>query len=142
MEFFKEVKNVNGKAKKRRFKEDRITSPFYFFLKIKEIEDNGAITVRFYEGTASPTGKGAAPPTGKAPAPSEKKPVGGAVLNKKITEKSFEFGKPGKYYEYVIFFDRVEALSPGKYRYAIFYNNHLIYEDRVEVKGNRESGVP
>ena len=49
MEFLKEVKNVNGKAKKKKFKDDLIYVPFYFLLKIKEIENNGIIIVRFYE---------------------------------------------------------------------------------------------
>lgn len=118
MEFLKEVRNVNGKAKKKRFKDDRITAPFYFFLKIKEIENNGTITVRFYTGE-NPINKGKDNETD---------------LNKKLAEKTFEFGKPGKYYEYVIFFDRVEGLAPGKYRYAVFYGSALIYEDRLEVK--------
>lgn len=118
MEFLKEVRNVDGKAKKKRFKEDRITSPFYFLLKIKEIENDGAITVRFYTGES----------------PAKKGTNGENNLNKKVTEKTFQFGKPGKYYEYVIFFDHVETLSPGKYRYAVFYNDHLIYEDRLEIE--------
>ena len=109
MEFLKEVKNVNGKAKKKHFKEDRITSPFYFFLKVKEIENDGTVTVCFYGGE----GKGS---------------------NVKIVEKTFQFGKPGKYYEYVIFFDRVEVPRPGKYRYAVFYNGRLIYEDKLEIE--------
>jgi len=109
MEFLKEVRNVDGKAKKRHFKEDRIASPFYFLLKIKEIENDGTITVCFYGGE----GKGS---------------------NVKIVEKTFQFGKPGKYYEYVIFFDRVEVPRPGKYRYAVFYNDHLIYEDKLKIE--------
>lgn len=107
MEFLKEVKNVNGKAKKRRFKGDRVKSPFYFFLKVKEIENSGTITVRFYKG--------------KSPE------------NLKSAERTFQFGQEGKYYEYVIFFDRVEVPEPGKYRYAVFYNNRLIYEEQLEV---------
>jgi len=109
MEFLKEVKNVNGKAKKKHFKEDRITSPFYFLLKLKELENEGVIAVCFYGGE----GKGS---------------------NVKIVEKTFQFGKPGKYYEYVIFFDRVEVSRPGKYRYAVFYNGRLIYEDKLEIE--------
>ncbi len=119
MEFLKEVKNVNGKAKKKKFKDDHIYSPFYFLLKIKEIENNGIITVRFYETKTDKNSKTA-----------EKNVIPG----KCVTEKPFQFGKPGKYYEYIIFFDRVEDLAPGKYRFAVFYNNILIYEDYVEIK--------
>jgi hypothetical protein len=107
MEFLKEVKNVNGKAKKRRFKGDKVRSPFYFFFKVKEIENSGTITVRFYKGESSE--------------------------NLKTMERTFQFGEEGKYYEYVIFFDRVKVPTPGKYRYAVFYNNRLIYEDQLEV---------
>jgi hypothetical protein len=119
MEFLKEVKNVNGKAKKKKFKDDRIHSPFYFLLKIKEIENSGIITVRFYETKTNKNTKTA-----------EKD----ELLSKCVTEKSFQFGKPGKYYEYVIFFDQVEGLVPGRYRYTIFYNGTLIYEDYVEIE--------
>lgn len=116
MEFLKEVKNVNGKARKRRFKDDRITSPFYFLLQVKEIENNGVITVRFYDAPQKDK-------SGKSPGP-----------GRTVMEKRFEFGKPGKYYEYIIFFDRVEGLPPGPYRYTVFYNDRLIYDDKVEIK--------
>lgn len=109
MDFLKEVKNVNGKARKKRFKNDRITAPFYFLLKVNEIENNGTITVRFYE-------------TGPA-----------VDMGRRVMERMFQFGQPGKYYEYVIFFDQVEGIHAGKYRYAVFYNNKLIYENFVEV---------
>ena len=114
MEFLKEVKNVNGKAKKKRFKDDRITSPFYFLLKVKEIENSGTITVCFYETV------------GKF---------------EKVTERSFQFGKQGKYYEYIIFFDRVDELKPGKYRYAIFYNEKLLYENFLNINASGGQGL-
>ncbi len=120
MEFLKEVKNVNGKAKKKKFKDDRIYAPFYFLLKIKEIENSGIITVRFYETKTDKNNKIKT---------AEKNEIPG----KCVTEKSFQFGKPGKYYEYIIFFDCVEDLPPGRYRFAIFYNNILIYDDNIEI---------
>jgi hypothetical protein len=119
MEFLKEVKNINGKPKKKKFKDDRIYAPFYFLLKIKEIENSGIITVRFYETK-----------TNKNTKTTEKN----ELFGKCVTEKSFQFGKPGKYYEYVIFFDQVEGLTPGRYRYSVFYNDTLIYEDYLEIK--------
>lgn len=128
MDFLKEVKNVNGKAKKKRFKDNRITAPFYFLLKVKEMENSGAIAVRFYEtietGQAGQTGQ-----AGEAV-----KPEG--VMGRQVQEKMFEFGQPGKYYEYIIFFDRVEGFSPGKYRYGVFYNNKLIYENYLDVNAS------
>lgn len=127
MEFLKEVKNVNGKAKKRRFKDDRISTPFYFLLKIKEIENNGIITVRFYETAKEDTEKS------ENKAENKKEPPDSKALGKEAVVKAFEFGKPGKYYEYIIFFDRVDILPPGKYRYGVFFNDALIYEDSLEV---------
>ena len=107
VEFLKEVRNVNGKAKKKRFKQGRITSPFYFLLKIKEVENDGTLAVVFYRQDEA--------------------------KNKKAAEKVFHFGKAGKYYEYIIFFDRVEGLKEGKHRYAVFFNGRLIYEDSLVV---------
>ncbi len=122
MDFLKDVKNVNGKAKKKRFKDDRITVPFYFLLKVKEIENSGTITVRFYEAS----GPGQVGEVGK--------PEG--VMGRQVMERMFQFGQPGKYYEYIIFFDRVEGFSPGKSRYGVFYNNKLIYENYLDVKAS------
>jgi hypothetical protein len=113
VEFLKEVKNVNGKAKKKPFDRDRITSPFCFFLKVKEIENNGTLAVVFYEDSDK--------------------------SSKKVAEKTFYFGEPGKYYEYIIFFDQVEGLSPGKYRCVVFLNQRLIYENQLQV--NKPHGM-
>lgn len=109
VEFLKEVRNVNGKAKKKQFKNDRITSPFYIFIKIREIEDSGTLAIRFY-------GKG-----------------DGESEGTRMEERTFQFGEDGKYYEYIIFFDRIEGLSAGAYRYAIFFRGKLLYEDRLRV---------
>jgi len=111
MEFFKEVRNDNGKARKKKFKQDRVTSPFYYFLKIKEIENSGTVTVRFYSVNT---------------AQDNQSPV-------KKVEKKFAFGETGNYYEYIIFFDQVEGLQPGVHRYGIFINQHLLYEGSLEI---------
>ena len=52
---------------------------------------------------------------------------------KKVKEISFEFGEDAKYYEYIMFIDKVEKLKPGNYRYVIFLNNHLFYEDSITI---------
>jgi len=108
IEFYKEVRNVDGKAKKKRFPNDRITSSFYFFLKISDIENAGTLRVVFYRSE------------GKE--------------HRKAVEKFFEFGTDGKYYEYIIFFDQVEGMGPGIHRYAVFINDHLLYENTVSVE--------
>lgn len=123
MEFLKEVKNVGGRAKKKRFKHDRIQSPFYFFLKIKEIENSGTVSVSFYPWWSPVSGK-----TKQAKKTAKDQP------GQRLVEKKFQFGQAGKYYEYIIFFDQVEILKPGKYRYAIFINQQLIYEDQLLIQ--------
>lgn len=104
IEFYKEVKNVDGKARKKRFKGDRIIPPVHFFLKINEMENEGTVFVRFYD---------------------EAKTL--------AAEREFYYGETGKYYEYIIFFDVVEELKPGKYRYTIFFNEKLIFEEQLEI---------
>jgi hypothetical protein len=118
IEFLKEVKNVNGKARKKRFKQDRVIGSFYFYLKIKEIENSGTVKVYFYSSRNQ----------GKGQKLSESKEV----------EKKFRFGQTGKYYEYIIFFDRVEGLKAGKHQYAIFINDTLLYEGRLEIYSSSE----
>jgi len=109
VEFLKEVRNDNGKARKTPFKNGRITSPFFIFVKIREIEDSGMLAIRFYG--------------------SDDKGGGG----ERMEERTFRFGEDGKYYEYIIFFDRIDGLAAGEYRYAVFFRGKLLYEDRVRV---------
>ena len=45
----------------------------------------------------------------------------------------FSFGEADKYFEYIIFIDRVENLKPGKYRYAVFLNDHLLAERKLVI---------
>jgi hypothetical protein len=106
MEFVRSAENDNGKVKTERFKDDIVRSPFFFVLKIKEIENSGTITVKFYDSR-----------------------------NRQVEEKNFRFGEPGKYYEYIICFDAVISLAPGAYRYAVFYDTGLIYEDQLKIDG-------
>ncbi|MCP4156863.1 MAG: hypothetical protein GY757_54625 [bacterium] len=156
MEFLKDVRNVNGKAKKKKFRDGRIVSPFCFFLKIKEIENAGAILVNFYEVKAldgkkeekqtgseavNHTNPGQAGQTVKHSIPGKgweavklSRPGKGW---KRVAQKRFEFGEPGKYYEYIILFDRVEGLPPGKYRYGIFCNEKLIYGNGFEILSSK-----
>lgn len=50
------------------------------------------------------------------------------------SELSFEFGEDGKYYDYIIFTDKVSELTPGKYRYTVFINDKIIYEDNMKIE--------
>ncbi len=104
IEFLKHVENDNDKAKKEYFKDGVVRVPFYFLLTVKELEDEGAIRVRFYNED-----------------------------KKRVAERAFYYGEPGKYYEYIICFERVENILPGSYRYAVFYNDGLIYEGSLTV---------
>jgi hypothetical protein len=120
MNFFKDIKNVDGKAKTTRFKDGLVHSPFYFLLKVKEIENSGTVTVRIYEGNSQPASTKPPPHAGK-----------------QVEERIFNFGEEGKYYEYIIFFDQIDNLLPGKHRYAVFYNEKLIFEDSFNITENR-----
>ncbi|MGE5340038.1 MAG: hypothetical protein ACM3SY_01035 [Candidatus Omnitrophota bacterium] len=119
-EFLKEVKNIDGKARKKKFTDERVFSPFYFFLKLSEIENNGTVAVAFYESIDREE-------NGKT-----------SKTYKKCAEKEFAYGADGKYYEYIMFFDEVETLKPGAYRYAIFCNRHLVYEGGLTVSAPEE----
>ncbi|MCP4215362.1 MAG: hypothetical protein GY765_11940, partial [bacterium] len=177
MEFLKEVRNVQGKVKKKKFKRGRISSPFYFLLKIKEIENDGTIAVRFYRDTAPPKteGKDSTTPKGTGkPSRKKAKPPGtegnvkpGGIGSGRTTvennaqskaggkekaspiksqkdggrllaEKTFQYGKPGKYYEYVIFFDKVKELKPGIYRYVILHDERVLYEDGLKIEEKKK----
>jgi hypothetical protein len=46
---------------------------------------------------------------------------------------NFSFGEAGKYFEYIIFIDRMEKMKPGKYRYGVFLNNLLLTENKFVV---------
>jgi hypothetical protein len=50
----------------------------------------------------------------------------------------FSFGEADKYFEYIIFIDRVENLKPGKYRYAVFFNDHLMYENNLVIHPHKK----
>lgn len=51
----------------------------------------------------------------------------------KATELDFQFGEQGKYYEYIILVDKISRLEPGKYRFGIFLNGALIYQQDMTV---------
>lgn len=104
MEFLKHVEKDNGKAKKEYFKDGVVRVPFYFLLTVKELEDEGVLSVRFYNRDG-----------------------------KKVAEHAFRYGEPEKYYEYIICFEKVAGILPGSYRYAVFYNDGLIYEGSLTV---------
>ncbi len=103
-EFYQHIENVNGKLKKTGFEGGQVISPFYFLLKVKEIENSGKMTVLFYDSEGS-----------------------------NAARRAFAFGEQGQYYEYILFFDRIDGLAPGKYRCAIFLNDSLIYEDYCNI---------
>lgn len=106
-EFYQRIENVAGKLEKTEFEDDKITSPFYFLLEVKEIENSGTMTVLFYDSSG-----------------------------KKVAQRAFHFGEQGQYYEYILFFDKIDGLPPGNYRFTVFYNASLLYEDRFTIARN------
>ncbi|MCK4761033.1 MAG: hypothetical protein KAW12_02465 [Candidatus Aminicenantes bacterium] len=98
LSFFKKIENVGGELEKEKFADERIKSPFFFLLEIRELENSGELAVSFYDKEG-----------------------------KRVKRKVFSFGEDGQYYEYILFFDSVAGLTAGKYRYTIFLNDRLIY---------------
>lgn len=56
------------------------------------------------------------------------------IIGNKIAEKNLLCGADGKSYEYIEFFYQIDSLGPGDYRYAIFYNDLLLYEDKLIIQ--------
>ena len=50
----------------------------------------------------------------------------------------FSFGEEGRYFEYIIFIDRMNNLKPGKYRYGVFLNNLLLTENKFVVYSRKK----
>jgi hypothetical protein len=103
--FLKNIENRDGKIKKEYFKNNRIKSPFYIFIKLNEAENKNTLFVKFYNSE-----------------------------NNMIKDLFFEFGKKGKFYEYIIFTDKITELKPEKYRYIIAINKCVIYENEVIIR--------
>lgn len=114
VEFLREVRAVDDTVEKTHFPNNIITSPFFFLLKIRELENNGAITVRFYS-----LGKNIM--------------TDGAPLGELAAERTFTFGEKGKYYEYVLFFDQIRDLPPGTYRYAVLLDEQLLMDNYIAI---------
>ncbi len=102
--FYQEVENNSGKLEKEKFKDDRVISPFFFVLEVKDIENSGKLTVSFYDKDGN-----------------------------RAARNEFNYGEEGQYYEYILFFDKVETLKPGEYRYVVFLKDKLVYEDHITV---------
>lgn len=51
-----------------------------------------------------------------------------------VNELFFEFGEEGKFYDYIIFTDKVSELKTGNYRYTVFINECVIYENKLLIK--------
>ncbi len=54
--------------------------------------------------------------------------------NKKLAyKKKFNFGERGKVYEKITIWSRVEKKLTGKIRYAVFYNNSLLWTGKIRI---------
>ena len=105
IQFLKKIENVEDKVKKTHFSNNRIRAPFYLYLKLNAAENYNHLSIKFYN-----------------------------QLDRKIHQITFEFGEDGKFYEYILFTDKISKLKGGRYRYIIFINNHAIYENRFRVE--------
>ena len=50
-----------------------------------------------------------------------------------VKRLNFDYGESGKYFEYIIFIDRILNMRAGKYRYAVFLNSRLLAGGRMVV---------
>ncbi len=191
VEFLKQAEQGEKKIKKIYFKNNRIQVPFYFFLKIENIENSGQIDVKIYRSRSGDiinyslkaiqttinhllwrinTLMGL---SGRNICPEEKqdflvdltytdlihslgrghfKTLAVSIFfprifnlhhfryeyYEKARELNFRFGEDGKYYEYIIFIDKINLLKPGKYRYGIFLNGYLLHQNYLNVYASKK----
>jgi len=98
IEFLKSIEVNDNKVKKTKFK-NGIKYPFILFVKLEEINGSGELSIKIYN-----------------------------KQKKVVHKKNFKFGKQGKYYEYIILWERIMKLEGRDFYYAIFYNEDLIRE--------------
>jgi len=113
LSFYRHLENRSGQLKKTPFENNKIFSPFYFLLEIKEVENNGRVQMMIYDPD-----------------------------NYKVIQRDFSYGETGLYYEYIIFFDKVEGLPPGKYRAVVFMDREVIHEAAFIITSEKSIKKP
>ncbi len=89
---------------KKKFKNDKVTMPCFFLVKIIDLKNSGTLSLVFYNQD-----------------------------NRRISRRVFEYGKPGGYYDSIRLWGKITELKTGRYRYYIFYNTEIIYEGALEL---------
>lgn len=89
---------------KRKFKNNKVSMPCFFLVKIIDLKETGTISLVFYNQE-----------------------------NRRISRRVFEYGKPGGYYDSIQLWGKITELKEGNYRYYIYYNSEVIYEGTLEL---------
>ena len=83
--------------------ENRVRNPFYIYIEIENTSGEGNLKIVFYKN------------------------------NEIVYGKEFSFGENGKDYEKITIWSRVEKKLTGKIRYAVFYNNSLLWTGKIII---------
>ena len=94
---------VHENSVEKIFFKDKISSPFFIYLELKDVEGQGFFLLKLYN------------------------------KKREIYRKKFIFGKKGKIYDSIIVWDRIEIKKYNKLKWAIFYNKNLIYEGEIYI---------
>lgn len=104
LEFLRDLEVDGNQVKKTRYSEERVTFPLVLFFKLNEVDGPGTLQIRIYD---------------------EK--------GQQVHIRDFQFGESGRYYEYIIFYNRLEKLPGNAFTLALFYNRDLISTIPVPV---------
>ncbi len=82
---------------------NKVKNPFYIYIEIANTSGKGNLKILFYKN------------------------------NEIVYRKEFNFGEKGKDYEKITIWSRVDKKLTGKIKYAIFYNNSLIWTGKIKI---------
>ena len=82
---------------------NKVKNPFYIYIEIANTSGKGNLNILFYKN------------------------------DEIVYRKEFNFGEKGKDYEKITIWSRVDKKLTGKIKYAIFYNNSLIWTGKIKI---------
>jgi len=111
LEFLQDIEVSEDRIRKTVFPDPVPRFPLVIFLKLKAVEGPGTLQLRIY-----------------------------GENREQVYARTFPFGKPGRYYDYIVLYNRIEDLPGTRFRYAVFYNRDLICSGSFGV--NRSVDAP
>ncbi len=82
---------------------NKVKNPFYIYIEIANTSGKGNLKILFYKN------------------------------DEIVYRKEFNFGEKGKDYEKITIWSRVDKKITGKIKYAVFYNNSLIWTGKIKI---------